>query len=65
MKHKNSNDDILMLWQNEPTIKKDGQSTKMSYQKELRFPAGSISLKMNIRDGNISECRIYGDFFEM
>lgn len=42
-----------------------GQSPKMSYHKELRFPAGSISLKMNINDGNISECRIYGDFFEV
>ena len=42
-----------------------GQSPKMSYEKELRFPAGNISLKMDVKEGNIRDCKIYGDFFEV
>jgi lipoate-protein ligase A len=37
----------------------------MSYQKEIRFTAGSVLLAMDIKDGTIQNCKIYGDFFEV
>ena len=42
-----------------------GKSPQMSYQKELRYPAGSVSLKLYIKDGIIENCNLYGDFFEV
>ena len=42
-----------------------GYSPPMSYQKEIRFAAGSIVLLMNIKDGRIDRCKFHGDFFEV
>lgn len=42
-----------------------GQSPSMSYQKEIRFKAGSIALAMEIKDGRINCCKFNGDFFEV
>lgn len=42
-----------------------GQSPQMNYQKEMRFAAGSVTLAMNIKDGKIQSCKLYGDFFEV
>lgn len=42
-----------------------GHSTQMSYKKEMRFSAGSISLAMNIKNGIIYNCKLCGDFFEV
>lgn len=42
-----------------------GHYSNMSYQKEIRFDAGSISLAMNIKNGRIDGCKVYGDFFEV
>lgn len=42
-----------------------GQSPSMSYQKEIRFKAGSIALAMEIKDGRINSCKFSGDFFEV
>lgn len=42
-----------------------GHSPQMSYKKEIRFDAGSISLTMDIKDGSIYSCKFYGDFFEV
>ncbi len=41
-----------------------GNSPEMSYQKKIRFPAGSISLEMDIKNGTVSACKFHGDFFE-
>lgn len=41
-----------------------GKSPKMSYQKEIRFEAGSLTLAMNVKNGRIEKAKIYGDFFE-
>ena len=37
----------------------------MSYQREIRFAAGSVLLAMDIKNGIIQSCKIYGDFFEV
>ncbi|MPN13395.1 Lipoate-protein ligase LplJ [bioreactor metagenome] len=42
-----------------------GKSPQMSYQKELRFPAGTLALTMYIKDGMIDSCNLFGDFFEV
>jgi lipoate---protein ligase len=41
-----------------------GNSPKMSYKKDTRFAAGTISLAMEIKDGVIQDFVLYGDFFE-
>ncbi|MBU3161064.1 lipoate--protein ligase [Clostridium frigoris] len=41
-----------------------GKSPKFNYEKEMRFGAGSVSIKMNVLDGFIKNFKIYGDFFE-
>lgn len=41
-----------------------GKSPEMSYQKEIRFEAGSVTLAMNVKNGRIEKAKIYGDFFE-
>jgi len=41
-----------------------GESPKMTYQKEIRVDAGSLTLTMEIKSGFIEKIRIYGDFFE-
>lgn len=42
-----------------------GHSPKMSYSKEIRFDAGTVSLAMDIKEGSIDSCKFYGDFFEV
>jgi len=42
-----------------------GYSPQMSYKKEIRFDAGDISLTMDIKEGKIYTCKLYGDFFEV
>ncbi len=42
-----------------------GHSPQMSYRKEIRFGAGTVSLAMDIKDGYIDSCKFYGDFFEV
>lgn len=42
-----------------------GYSPQMSYKKEIRFDAGNISLTMDIKEGRIYTCKLYGDFFEV
>jgi len=41
-----------------------GESPKMTYQKEIRTAAGSLTLTIEIKNGLIEKIRIYGDFFE-
>lgn len=41
-----------------------GKSPEFNYTKEIRFNAGSISIKMNVVEGIINNFKIYGDFFE-
>lgn len=40
-----------------------GKSPEFDIQRSKRFPIGSIDVRMNVRGGVISECKIYGDFF--
>lgn len=42
-----------------------GHSPEMSYRKEIKFPAGSVTLTMEVQNGIITYCRLYGDFFEV
>jgi len=42
-----------------------GESPKMSYQREIRFDAGSVALSMEINKGFIEKIRLHGDFFEV
>lgn len=41
-----------------------GKSPEFNYSKEIRFDAGSVSVKINVVDGIINEFKIFGDFFE-
>lgn len=41
-----------------------GKSPEFNYSKEIRFDAGSVSVKINVADGVIKDFKIYGDFFE-
>lgn len=41
-----------------------GKSPEMSYQKEMRFTSGYVSVSMIINDGLICNFKINGDFFE-
>jgi len=41
-----------------------GKSPKFNYNKEMRFDAGSICVKVNVVDGIIKEFKVEGDFFE-
>ncbi len=40
-----------------------GKSPEFNVERKKRFPIGTIDIKMNVRDGIIEECKIYGDFF--
>ncbi|MBK5245984.1 MAG: lipoate--protein ligase [Peptostreptococcaceae bacterium] len=42
-----------------------GESPKMTYQKQIRTNAGSLTLTMEIKNGYIEKIRIQGDFFEV
>lgn len=41
-----------------------GKSPEFNYDKEIRFSAGSVSIKMNVVEGIIKSFKIHGDFFE-
>lgn len=41
-----------------------GHSPAFNFSRELVFSGGSIIVRLFIREGIISECRIYGDYFE-
>lgn len=40
-----------------------GRSPKFYMERSQRFPIGSIDLKLNVEEGNITAIKIYGDFF--
>jgi lipoate-protein ligase A len=40
-----------------------GLSPESNVKHSKKFPVGIIDLRMNIKDGNIDEIKIYGDFF--
>ncbi|AVM23217.1 lipoate--protein ligase [Bacillus pumilus] len=40
-----------------------GRSPKFNLQHSKRFPAGSIDLRLEVKKGNIQDCKIFGDFF--
>lgn len=40
-----------------------GESPKSNYQNYKRFSFGSIDIRFNVKNGLISDCVIYGDFF--
>ncbi len=42
-----------------------GFSPEMNYKKEMRFAAGSIALRMNVKEGCIQGFKLGGDFFEV
>lgn len=41
-----------------------GKSPKFNYKKEMRFPAGGVSVNINVVEGFIKDLKIYGDYFE-
>jgi lipoate-protein ligase A len=40
-----------------------GNSPKYEIQRVKKFPFGIVDARLNIRKGQIEECRIFGDFF--
>lgn len=40
-----------------------GKSPEYEIQKVDKFPCGIIDIRLNIKDGKIKDCKIYGDFF--
>ncbi|QQE81010.1 lipoate--protein ligase [Alicyclobacillus sp. SO9] len=40
-----------------------GKSPAFNVQRSHRFPIGSIDVRLNVKDGLIENCAIYGDFF--
>jgi lipoate-protein ligase A len=40
-----------------------GASPAFTEKKRERFPWGSVDMRLDVRDGVIRSCRIYGDFF--
>lgn len=40
-----------------------GESPAFDIQKSKRFPIGLIDIRLNIKEGCITKCKIYGDFF--
>ncbi|SKC84339.1 lipoate--protein ligase [Maledivibacter halophilus] len=40
-----------------------GNSPEYEIQKINKFPCGLIDIRLNIKDGKIKDCKIYGDFF--
>ena len=39
-----------------------GESPEYTLQKSNRYPGGKIQFNLNVKDGTILECKIYGDF---
>ncbi|MCL6517079.1 lipoate--protein ligase [Alicyclobacillus sp.] len=42
-----------------------GRSPEFNVQRSKRFPIGSIDIRLNVKNGIIEGCKIYGDFFGM
>lgn len=40
-----------------------GESPDFNIQKSKRYGGGSLDLRMNVKDGLIKDCKIFGDFF--
>ncbi|RKL68627.1 lipoate--protein ligase [Salipaludibacillus neizhouensis] len=40
-----------------------GKSPKFDLQRSQRFDAGTIDIRINVSKGQITDCKIYGDFF--
>lgn len=40
-----------------------GESPNFDLQKSKRYPGGSIDIRLNVQNGVIKECKIFGDFF--
>lgn len=40
-----------------------GHSPVFNYKNYKRFPVGAVEVRLEIKDGCIKECKIYGDFF--
>ena len=40
-----------------------GHSPTFNYKNYKRFPFGAIEVRLEIKNGSIKECKIYGDFF--
>ncbi|MFB4211919.1 lipoate--protein ligase [Shouchella sp. JSM 1781072] len=40
-----------------------GKSPSFDIQRSKRFPIGTIDLRLNVKKGVISDCKIFGDFF--
>ncbi len=40
-----------------------GKSPECNLERRKRFPAGTIDVKLLVKDGLIEMCKIYGDFF--
>lgn len=40
-----------------------GKSPKFDLQRSKRFDAGTIDVRINVSKGDITECKIFGDFF--
>ncbi|HQO84037.1 MAG TPA: lipoate--protein ligase [Synergistales bacterium] len=40
-----------------------GASPEFDLRKERRFDFGKVDVRLNVRKGNITSCRIFGDFF--
>lgn len=40
-----------------------GKSPAFNLERRLRFPIGSVEVRMNVEDGLIKQVKIYGDFF--
>ncbi|MDR7871631.1 MAG: lipoate--protein ligase [Tissierellaceae bacterium] len=40
-----------------------GHSPTFNYRNYKRFPVGSVEVRLEVKNGSINECKIYGDFF--
>ncbi|UCZ54432.1 lipoate--protein ligase [Bacillus shivajii] len=40
-----------------------GKSPKFDLQRSKKFDAGMIDIRLNVKSGKITECKIFGDFF--
>ncbi|SCZ06524.1 lipoate--protein ligase [Alkaliphilus peptidifermentans] len=40
-----------------------GESPAFTLQKNRRYPGGNLDIRMNVKDGIIEDCKIYGDYF--
>lgn len=40
-----------------------GQTPEFNLRREQRFPFGEVDVRLNIKNGAIAECQIFGDFF--